>query len=98
MLLQEPDILLLDESTSALDANAAADFHLALDERLPGAVILAVLHTSVPPHDPEGRPFYNQTLVLTPSVALASTVADPGPDPVDAGEPEVPADLVLRVQ
>lgn len=84
MLLQEPDILLLDEATSALDANAAADFHLALDERLPHAAILSVLHTSAPPSDPSGRPFYNQTLVLTPSIALASNVADAGPFPASA--------------
>jgi ABC-type uncharacterized transport system fused permease/ATPase subunit len=85
MLLQEPDILLLDESTSALDPIAAADFHLALDERLSGSVILSVLHTSTAPVDPAGRPFYNQTLVLTPSLALASTVApQPEPEPAPA--------------
>ncbi|MBB5222261.1 ABC-type uncharacterized transport system fused permease/ATPase subunit [Amaricoccus macauensis] len=101
MLLQEPDVLLLDESTSALDVNAAADFHLALDERLPGAVILSVLHTSAAPVDPSGRPFYNQTLVLTPSLALASAVADePEPEPRD--EPMVdllaPIAPTLRLQ
>ena len=74
MLLQEPDILLLDESTSALDTMAAAEFHLALDERLPDAVILSVLHTSTPPVDPTGRPFYNQTLMLTAAVSIGSSV------------------------
>lgn len=99
MLFQEPDILLLDESTSALDAHAAADFHLALDERLPDTVILSVLHTSAPPVDPAGRPFYNQTLVLTPSVALASSVPEPDPAlraPVPT--PARPTPLTLRLQ
>ncbi|HVL20494.1 MAG TPA: ATP-binding cassette domain-containing protein, partial [Amaricoccus sp.] len=86
MLLQEPDILLLDESTSALDAKAAADFHVALDERLPDTVILSVLHTSVAPVDPSGRPFYTQTLVLTPSIAL-TTALPTRPEPFPALEP-----------
>ena len=84
LLLQEPDIVLLDESTSALDAKAAADFHVALDERLPDTVVLSVLHTSVAPVDPSGRPFYTQTLVLTPSIALTTAVAarpEPAPFP-----------------
>lgn len=75
MLLQEPDILLLDEATSALDPKAAADFHLALEERLPDAVVLSVLHTSTAPADAFGKPFYNQTLMLGPPLAIASTVA-----------------------
>ena len=49
MLLQEPDILLLDEATSALDPKGAADFHLALAERLPAAVVLSVLHSDAAP-------------------------------------------------
>lgn len=102
ILLQEPDILLLDEATSALDTMSAADFHNALDERLPDAVILSVLHTSAAPVDTAGRPFYNQTLVLTPSVALASAVADPDAVPLAETEP-VPARLhrtatALRLQ
>lgn len=62
MLLQEPDILLLDEATSALDPQGAADFHLALAERLPSAVILSVLHSDTLPADSFGKPFYNRTL------------------------------------
>lgn len=96
MLLQEPDILLLDESTSALDPIAAADFHHAIDERLPDAVILSVLHTAVAPVDPTGRPFYNQTLVLTPSIALASTVEEPV-SPGIAARPDAVA-AALRLQ
>ena len=66
MLLQEPDILLLDEATSALDPRAAADFHLALAERLPAAVVLSVLHSANIPADSFGRPFYNRTLEIGP--------------------------------
>jgi len=74
ILLQEPDIVLLDEATSALDAKAAADFHLALEERLPDAVVLSILHTSTVTADAFGAPFYNQTLMLGPPLAIASVV------------------------
>lgn len=70
MLLQEPDILLLDEATSALDARAAADFHLALAERLPAAVILSVLHSETIPADSTGKPFYNRTLEVRPHLTM----------------------------
>ena len=70
MLLQEPDILLLDEATSALDVKAAADFHLALLERLPAAVILSVLHSATIPADAFGKPFYNRTLEVRPHLTM----------------------------
>ena len=70
MLLQEPDILLLDEATSALDVKAAADFHLALAERLPAAVILSVLHSATIPADAFGKPFYNRTLEVRPHLTM----------------------------
>ena len=84
MLLQEPDILLLDEATSALDPKAAADFHLALAERLPAAVVLSVLHSDTVPADSFGRPFYNRTLEVRPHLTLVSgspKPADPPPRP-----------------
>jgi putative ATP-binding cassette transporter len=70
ILLQEPDILLLDEATSALDAKAAQDFHLAIAERLPDAVVLSVLHSAVLPADATGAPFYNRTLEVRPHLTL----------------------------
>ena len=77
ILLQGPDILLLDESTSALDANAAVDFHLALRERLPDAAILAVLHTGEIPRDPDGEPFYNLVLDVVDGVGHTRPVTKP---------------------
>jgi ABC-type uncharacterized transport system fused permease/ATPase subunit len=78
ILLQEPDILLLDEATSALDAKAAADFHLALAERLPAAVILSVLHTASIPADSFGKPFYNRTLEVRPHLTMVRGLGDAG--------------------
>ena len=79
MLLQEPDILLLDEATSALDPKGAADFHHALVERLPAAVVLSVLHSDAVPADPFGKPFYNRTLEVGPHLVLLSGFAEAGP-------------------
>ena len=77
ILLQRPDILLLDESISALDNDGAVDFHLALRERLPDATILAVLHTEEIPCDPDGEPFYNRVLDVIDGVARTRPVVQP---------------------
>jgi ABC-type uncharacterized transport system fused permease/ATPase subunit len=77
ILLQAPDILLLDESISALDVNAAVDFHMALRERLPDAAILAVLHTDEIPCDPDGEPFYTMVLDVIDGVGLVRPVSQP---------------------
>ncbi len=77
ILLQKPDILLLDEAISALDTNAAIDFHLALRERLPSAAILAILHTEDMPSDPDGEPFYNAVLDIADGVGRIRPVQTP---------------------
>jgi len=76
ILLQEPDILLLDEATSALDTKAAAEFHRSLDERLPAAIVLSVLHSASVPVDTFGRPFYNRTLEVRPHLTLVRGLAE----------------------
>ena len=90
MLVQEPDILLLDEATSALDKEASADFHQALLERLPAAVVLSVLHWNAMPSDGFGRPFYNRVLeigrpaVMNTGFAESETVINLEPPVVPA--------------
>ncbi len=79
MLLQEPDIILLDEATSALDPQGAADFHTALFECLPGAVVLSVLHSEAVPADAFGRPYFNRTLEVGRPATLAAGLAEGGP-------------------
>jgi ABC-type uncharacterized transport system fused permease/ATPase subunit len=86
ILLQEPDILLLDEATSALDSTATADFHLALIERLPSAVVLSVLHNDDVPLDMSGKPFFNRMLEIGRRFPVASLFAEVGP----AAAPNVP--------
>lgn len=69
ILLHKPEILLLDEATAALDADAVVEFHAALREDLPETVVLAVLHGDSPPIDPDGAPFYGSTLDVANGVA-----------------------------
>ena len=76
ILLQEPDILLLDEATSALDPKAAAEFHLALADRLPAAIVLSVLHSAAVPVDALGRPFYNRTIEVRPHLTMVRGLAE----------------------
>ena len=78
ILLQEPDILLLDEATAALDARSAADFHFALAERLPAAVVLSVLHSATLPADALGKPFYNGTLEVRPHLTMVRGLFEAG--------------------
>jgi ABC-type uncharacterized transport system fused permease/ATPase subunit len=96
MLLQRPDILLLDEATSALDSRAAADFHLALVERLPGAVILAALHADTAPRDPFGAPFYNRTLHIGHGLRIASGFAEGPPIAVSGASGMRPAPKIVQ--
>lgn len=77
ILLHKPGILFLDEAISALDIDAAVDFHLALRERLPDTTILAVHHTDEIPCDPDGEPFYNLILDVRDAVGHARPVSPP---------------------
>ncbi len=43
-ILSKPDLLLLDESTSALDEAAEADLYRLLESRLPGATLISIGH------------------------------------------------------
>lgn len=69
ILLAKPDILLLDETTAAMDPEAAMAFHLTLREFLPQSVILSVLHGEYPPCDPDGVPFYTAALRIRNGMA-----------------------------
>jgi putative ATP-binding cassette transporter len=46
VLLQQPDYLLLDESTSALDEENESKMYQLITQRLPGAAIVSVSHHS----------------------------------------------------
>ncbi|MEM8623204.1 MAG: ATP-binding cassette domain-containing protein [Pseudomonadota bacterium] len=64
ILLQRPDLLLLDEACSALDPLAMLDFHRILRGYLPRATVVSVMHEPEPPLTPEGAPYYADLLVI----------------------------------
>lgn len=68
ILLRRPAVLLLDEATAALDAQGALDFHAALREALPDAVVLSIVHGAAPLLDPHGQPYYGAALDIRDGV------------------------------
>lgn len=64
ILLQRPDVILLDEACSALDPNAVMEFHRLVRERCPNAVVLSIMHDLELPIDPKGYPFYQSVVAI----------------------------------
>lgn len=64
ILLQQPDILLLDEACSALDPGAVLEFHRLIKERCPQAIVVSIMHEPEPPVSPSGRPFYDSLIYI----------------------------------
>lgn len=64
ILLQRPDILLLDEACSALDRTAVAEFHRLIRKHCPDAIVVSIMHEPEPPMDPSGRRYYNMILQI----------------------------------
>ncbi|ORE92417.1 ABC-transporter ATP-binding protein [Stappia sp. 22II-S9-Z10] len=64
ILLQKPDVLLLDEACAALDPLATLEFHRLLAEHLPKAIVISIMHTPEPPVAPGGKSFYDRILYI----------------------------------
>ncbi len=75
ILLQKPDILLLDEATAALDPQAAKDFHDILREELPYTTIIAIDHSPTTPHYSDGTLVYEQTLRINNGYGAVAKVS-----------------------
>lgn len=74
ILLAQPDLVLLDEATAALDVDGAVDFHKILSECLPQAAVLSVLHGDNAPYGPDGTPFYSSVLNIHDGIGQARPV------------------------
>lgn len=62
VLLQAPDIVFLDESTSALDSDNEREMYALLGERLPGCTVVSVAHRE------SVREMHQRTLDFAPAV------------------------------
>ncbi len=62
IIVQKPDVLLLDEACSALDRDGVIDFHRLIQESCPRAIVISIMHEPEPPVWPDGTPFYDQVL------------------------------------
>ena len=64
ILLQRPDVLLLDEACAALDPPAMLEFHRQIREALPRSIVISIMHEPEPPVSPKGRPYYDSILYI----------------------------------
>lgn len=70
LLIQKPDIVVMDEATAALDTEAQHQLMTSLAERLPDAAVISVGHR------PELELFHNRKLVLARRADGARLVGD----------------------
>ena len=70
VLLQRPELLVLDEATSSLDTAAEADLYALVLERLPGVTLVSIAHRA------SLQAFHDHALVLgkapTPAISAAT--------------------------
>ncbi len=69
IILQKPDVLLLDEACAALDPLATLEFHRLLAENLPKAIVISIMHTPEPPVAPGGKAYYDKILYIEDGIA-----------------------------
>jgi ABC-type uncharacterized transport system fused permease/ATPase subunit len=75
ILLLQPGLLLLDESTSALDNQAVIAFHEAILANCPGITVISVMHGAHPPKSPENREFFRSLLSIADGTVTKSPLA-----------------------
>ncbi len=78
IVLQRPDVLLLDEACSALDPGAVLEFHRLIKERCPRAIVISIMHEPEPPVSPTGRPFYDSLIYIQDGKAELVGLTVPG--------------------
>ena len=79
LLIHAPDILVMDESTSALDKESQRDLMELVDKQLPGITILSIGHR------PELEAFHERKIVLEHRPGGAQIVSDVDLPPVRRG-------------
>lgn len=84
ILLMRPGLLLLDESTSALDNQAVIAFHEAVRNICPGITVVSVMHGTPPPKSPRNGEFFRSVLSIEDGIVTKSPLSDESVRPVQA--------------
>jgi ABC-type uncharacterized transport system fused permease/ATPase subunit len=83
ILLMRPGLLLLDESTSALDTQAVIAFHEAIRTHCPGAAVISVMHGTNPPKSSRNGEFFRSVLSIDDGTITKSSLAGSPVRPVE---------------
>lgn len=75
ILLLQPGLLFLDETTSALDIQAVHVFHQAILDHCPEATVIAVMHDVSPIRSASGVDFFDSVLMIERGVATKMPIA-----------------------
>lgn len=84
ILLMRPGLLLLDESTSALDSQAVIAFHEAIRNICPGMTVISVMHGANPPKSPRNGEFFRSVLSISDGIVTKSPLNGSPVRPVEA--------------
>jgi ABC-type uncharacterized transport system fused permease/ATPase subunit len=84
ILLMQPDLLLLDESTSALDSQAVIAFHEAIRTMCPGVTVISVMHGTSTPKSPRHGEFFHSVLSVADGIVTKSPLTGSLVRPVEA--------------
>ncbi|UOM32749.1 ABC transporter ATP-binding protein/permease [Acuticoccus sp. I52.16.1] len=77
IILQQPDVLLLDEACAALDPLATLEFHRLIADHCPKAIVISIMHTPEPPVAPGGKTFYDNILYIEDGIADIHALGQP---------------------
>jgi len=83
ILLMRPELLLLDESTSALDNQAVIAFHEAIRTNCPGAAVISVMHGASPPKSARDGEFFHGVLSIAHGTITKTPLAGSPVRPVE---------------
>jgi ABC-type uncharacterized transport system fused permease/ATPase subunit len=84
IILMRPGLLLLDESTSALDNQALVAFHEAIQINCPGITVISVMHGAGPPKSPRTGEFFKTQLSIADGIVIKSPLTNSPMRPVEA--------------
>lgn len=84
ILLMRPGLLLLDESTSALDNPAIVAFHEAIRDGCPDVTVISVMHGTSIPISSRGGDFFSSVLSVSNGIVTKSALSRAPVKPVEA--------------